>query len=505
MTNPRCYRVILIAVASLLFWSSPGRSLELVADGQWQVDVVVDVATAQGKNEAVIRDAGDWLVESLQRASGASAADLRAEAQGPAVILGLASAYEDVAKAAGLNTDHPDAFAIITESDRVYVLGNSAYAVSHGVATLLHDLGFRWYGASAKWWVTPKATSISVDLNTVESPAMRGRKIWYAYGVGGDATLGANYQRWAIANRLMQAAPLHTGHSYGHIIGRNTEAFEAHPEYFALLENGERDTKRGFNARKFCVSNPGLIELVVADRIKLLESRRATNPYEFMVSVDPSDGQGTCHCENCVALGTTTDRVFHLANHVARGLRAKYPDAWVGLYAYSSHRLPPTIEVEPNVYVQVAMGFNRTQYSLPELVTAWSQKVSSLGLREYYGVEAWDWGLPGRMRGGQVDYHRKWIPYFANRNVNAVNAETNANWGGQTLGLYVAAQLMWDPSADVDAMVDEYFEKMFGNAASAMRKLQAQFDATPQIKPFALKPVFAQLNDAYELADDDVV
>ena len=54
----------------------------------------------------------------------------------------------------------------------------------------------------------------------------------------------------------------------------------------------------------------------------------------------------------------------------ARTLRAAQPNAWVGLYAYSSHRLPPTIDVEPNVYVQVAMGFNRTEYTLPELVLA---------------------------------------------------------------------------------------------------------------------------------------
>jgi len=58
--------------------------------------------------------------------------------------------------------------------------------------------------------------------------------------------------------------------------------------------------------------------------------------------------------------------------------------------------------------VQVALGFNRTQYSLPELVDLWSRKVKAIGLREYYGVEAWDWGLPGRARGGRVNYHRKW-------------------------------------------------------------------------------------------------
>jgi hypothetical protein len=173
------------------------------------------------------------------------------------------------------------------------------------------------------------------------------------------------------------------------------------------------------------------------------------------------------------------------------------------LYAYSSHRLPPTIDLEPNIYVQVAMGFNRTEYTLPELVELWSKKVGAIGLREYYGVEAWDWGLPGRMRGSQVDYHRKWIPHYVKRKMNAINAETNANWGGQMLGLYVAAELMWNADADVDALVAGYFKDCYGPAAKPMRDLQAKFDAAAPLRPATLKPMFDDVARAMELADSD--
>ena len=86
--------------------------------------------------------------------------------------------------------------------------------------------------------------------------------------------LKAGYERWRVANRLVQAAPFQNGHSYGNIIGRNAEAFAAHPEYYALLENGERDSQRAVAARKLCYSNPGLIELVANDRLRLLEESR---------------------------------------------------------------------------------------------------------------------------------------------------------------------------------------------------------------------------------------
>ncbi|MEM7012168.1 MAG: DUF4838 domain-containing protein, partial [Verrucomicrobiota bacterium] len=307
------------------------------------------------------------------------------------------------------------------------------------------------------------------------------------------------------ANRLTLRGLTRTGHSYGNIIGRNQEAFANNPDLSAMLEDGTRDQTSVPNARKFCVSNPDLIDLVAKDRQQLLEESRRANPAAFMVSVDPSDGQGTCHCEDCKAIGTTTDRVMHLANETAKRLRADDPTAWVGLYAYSSHRLPPTIDIEPNVYVQVALGFNRTQYSLPELVDRWSQKVSAIGLREYYGVEAWDWGLPGRARGARVEYHRKWIPFYAARNLNGVNAETNANWGAQALGLYVASQMLWDPQIEVDPLVDEFLSGLFGNAAETMRGFYEKMEAAPSLRPALLIPLFEDIEKAWSQTSDPAI
>ena len=479
----------------------------LLRDSQPAAAIVVDTRGATGEGPAILADAGNWLAESLEAASGAKFQLREAAGDGPALVIARADAWPEVAAQAGFKPEGYSAYAIVTRPNRVYVLGASEAAARHRVASLLRRWGFRWFAPSPKWRITPELSHLAVDVNAIETPTLIDRRIWYAYGMSGDDLKPQmeNYTRWAVANRLSLKSPISTGHSYGNIIQRNTEAFAKNPELSALLADGRRDTERHYNARKFCFSNPDLIKLVIEDRRRLLASQRKANPAAFMVSVDPSDGEGTCHCQHCQALGTTTDRVFHLANAVARGLRAEDPTAWVGLYAYSSHRLPPKIEVEPNVYVQVAMGFNRTQFSLPELVDRWSQKVGAIGLREYYGVEAWDWGLPGRARGGRVGYHRKWIPFYAERKLNAVNAETNANWGAQTLGLYVAAQLMWDPKADVDAVVDEFLELAFGEAAAAMRGFYAKMEAAPPLQPSTLLPLFADLQTAWQATDDEAV
>jgi len=499
----------LIFVAASHCRTGSADEFSVVRGGAPQAVIRVDVRNATTAGRETLLDNARRLSEAVRQASGA---ELRidegdAGADVAAVVLARVDAQPDVAREAGFRSTAFDAYAVVARPGRLYLLGRSEAAVGHAVADVLRGWGFRYYAPSPRWHIVPRQADLVVSGVRLDEPALLTRKIWYAYGHGGEGLkrLMDDHRSWSIANRLSDVNLTQTGHSYGNIILRNQKEFAEHPEYYALLPDGKRDAERAAVARKFCTSNPGLLELVAADRLRLLEEQKRANPAAYMVSVDPSDGEGACGCPDCAKLGTTTDRVLHLANYVARKLREKHPEAWVGLYAYSSHRLPPTIAVEPNVYVQVAMGFNRTQYTLAELVELWSKKVGAVGLREYYGVEAWDWGLPGRMRGSRVDYHRRWIPYFAERNVNAVNAETNSNWGGQTLGHYVAAQLMWNPKADVDGMVDEFFRLSFGEAAPTMRRLYGRFDAAPPLRSATLSPMFDDLEAAWSQTSDEAV
>lgn len=491
----------LVMLKSATAWAEPFMLLD---QGQPQAAIHVDVTGAEGKNGEVLLKAGQWLAACLDQGGGKPWTTIETLGDQPTIVIARADQYPQIAASARLDAAHLDAFCMASRSNRLYLLGTTEVAAHHAVATLLHDLGFRFYNPSSRWWITPKLGDVKLDVARAERPAMLGRSMWYAYGnVPDDLRIG--YEQWRDANRLMLAAPFQNGHSYGNIILRNKATFDAHPEYYALGPDGKRDADRSVAARKFCVSHPDLVKLVVADRVALLRESRQANPYAFMVSIDPSDGQGTCHCESCQALGSDTDRVIHLANAVARELSKETPPAWVGLYAYSSHRLPPTIAVEPNVYVQVAMGFNRTEFTLDQLIEQWAQKVTSVGLREYYSVQEWDWGLPGKMRGANVSYHERWIPFYAQRNVNAINSQINANWGGQTLGLYVASQMMWNPSVDVQAIIDEYVSLCFGSSAEPMRRLYGRFDAAGQLSAFELAPMFDDLHEAYAGTQDPSV
>ncbi len=474
-------------------------SAVVIAEGKMpKASVVVDAGPLTPAQQVALTETQQWLIDAIEKASGARLPVVAKVPDGPAIILTTAIAQPDTAKRLRLQTDNSDAYAIETTPNRVTLIGSNVYALRHAVAHLLRDLGFRYYAPSPKWHIIPTLETVRIETNANEVPALVSRSIWYAYGQP-DKLLAQNYRLWAAAQRLSLESLVNTGHSYGNIILRNAAEFEKHTEYYAQLENGERDSQRAVAARKFCVSNPGLMELVARDRVRLLEENRKANPLAYMVSVDPSDGQGTCHCEKCKALGTTTDRAVHLANHVAREIRKAHPHAWVGLYAYSSHRLPPTAALEPNVFVQVALGFNQTEFTLPELVEGWSKKVSRIGLREYYGVEAWDWGLPGQMRGAKPAYHAEWIPFYAARKAASISAETNANWAGQMLGLDIAAELMWNPKADANAIRERYLIDCFGPAAVVMREFQKKVESFGPLQTASLSPLFADLERAVAL------
>jgi hypothetical protein len=445
-----------------------------------------------------------FLGDTVSRMAGRTVSVIRADAPAAGIHL-VVNAPAGTPSADLVFSGRLEAYVIEATGATLRISGPTSAAVQNGVMGFLHRQGCRWLVPSPKWWIIPKGGRIVFEGREEGAPSFANRRIWYAYGTGDD-TLTGYYKTWSDANRLGGAALFQTGHSYGNIVDRNKAAFAAHPEYYALrqapsnapavdpVEDALAEKKEAGpvpaaamlvnrDTLKFCLSNPGLRALCLADRIALLKTQRAANPLAFMVSMDPSDGPGTCACAECKKLGSTTDRVVSLANFVAAGLREAVPGGWVGMYAYALHREPPTIAMESNIHVQVAMAFNRTAYSYDDLIRLWGEKAGSLGIREYYGVEAWDFGLPGRIRGANPDYHQKRIPQYRAARAVSVNAESNDNWGGQGPGFYVAARLLWNADDDVAAARADFLRAAFGPAAAPMGELYAAFASDTNVSP----------------------
>ncbi|MFW6169368.1 MAG: DUF4838 domain-containing protein [Planctomycetota bacterium] len=415
------------------------------------------------------------------------------------LAVGAYGDFPDLVPDVKFQTEDPfrqDDYVLRTHAEGVYLIGTSDAAVHLAVWDFLHRLGYRLYFLTDTWEVVPDRPSLSAALDAVERPdyvtrrAPRGapwsdRELW---------------NRWRQRNRVNSSFSLSTGHAYGGIVKANKEAFDAHPEYFALVD-GER--RKGGNA-KFCVSNPGLRQLVVDHGV----GRMKANPGRDSISMDPSDGGGWCECEDCLAMGSVSDRALTLANEVAEainelGLGPKY----VGMYGYNQHSPPPNIQVHANVVISVATAFIRGGHTVEELVEGWRTQGATLGIRDYHDVFPWSHDGPRDARGGNVEYLTRTIPYFHEQGARFMNSENADSWGANGLGYWLTPRLLWDVDnvERVDMLIEDFLDNAFGSAKEPMREFHQLLNRDPdsvRSNEDVVARMYRRLDDARKLTSD---
>lgn len=93
----------------------------------------------------------------------------------------------------------------------------------------------------------------------------------------------------------------HAGESFN---VANKAVLLEHPEYLAEINGKIQPFAPG---TKPCYLNPGLIELYTKDRLRKLKNQIDTDPeglHSFVISVEPSDGDGHCECSECLKIGS---------------------------------------------------------------------------------------------------------------------------------------------------------------------------------------------------------
>lgn len=367
--------------------------------------------------------------------------------------------------------DGKEAFAIRTESQRVLLIGATDLGASHAAYRFLENLGCRWFFPAKEWEVVPQQSTLRVAMEETDRPVMLARRIWYGYGIftqtdnphRPDARAKADFEDWSRRNRMASSIQINAGHAWHNIVRQNKAEFDAHPEYYALV-NGKRTS--GANA-KLELGNPAVRALFVKYALDFFKKY----PDRDMVSLDPTDGGGFSESADSKAYGATiSDQVFGVANEVARALQKEYPGKMVGLLAYNFHTDPPSFDLESNVYVQRATSFVRSQYSSQERMELWARRAKWLGFYDYYSVWYWDFDMLPGGNANNIEYLRTRIPLYVKYGATSLDAESGNNWGVHGRGYYIANKLMWNPNADVDALLSDFYQKAFGPAAPAMKR-----------------------------------
>lgn len=386
-----------------------------------------------------------------------------------------------------------DDYAFCARPNALAIVGGSPRGTLNGVYGLLGDrLGCRWYTATVSR--IPKAKQFTAPEFQVERPAFQDQRAFYAFEAMAD-------QDWAARNRCnldwAKLDDVHGGpsvwygphyHTYDYWINPN-DYFEAHPEYWGLI-GGQRN-----RSAQLCHANPDVAELFASKILKASEE----HPEARIFTVCPMDHHLICECDTCKAIdareGGTGGTVMWFTNEVARRVAEKNPKLLIHNAAYSYYIDPPkTSKMQPNVIIMLCVpslwyGCGSHAVEKCELLPKYVQQVKVWGEK---ADRLWIWYYATRFVHYFAPMPNLWsIPvnyrFYRDHHVTGLMMQSSyESPGGELAELrgWLCAQLLWDPNRDVDVLIRDYLDGVYGPAAPPLLKylqlLQARAD-DPQV------------------------
>ncbi|MBX7210251.1 MAG: DUF4838 domain-containing protein [Verrucomicrobiaceae bacterium] len=467
----------------------------LVEDGKARATIMVPSQASPTVNRAAAE-----LQDYLKKMSGARLPVVNDEraVEGTRIDVGLTQfTREQLPKDF---TSETERVWIGTHERGLAVCGGGDRGTLFAVYRLLETLGCRWLTPEPENEIIPRRASIAVDALHIDT---RPAYTWRVFAPGSERwglKLGLNGFYYADTARtnggcLFWPRQVRGVHAYHQIMPAKTY-FAPHPEWNPLL-GGKRVPTELFC--QLCVTAPGLADEFAANVIQALDADAQTP----VISISPNDGNRWCECETCLALdhklcgGRTTrqgldhdlpfvgDRVFWFANEVARRVAKKHPDKKLLILAYVNYAEPPdTIRPEPNVLPflchyapadysrAIADPSSAANRDFDSLLKRWLAISPDIMFYSYVSKSMW-WRLPRPV----LHTFSADLKYLHQLGVRRYYCQSDLkDWALDGPLYYVLAKLMWDPSANPDAIAREWIEGMFGPCAPAMTEFYAEVE-----------------------------
>ena len=279
---------------------------------------------------------------------------------------------------------------------------------------------------------------------------------------------------------------------------------DSHPEYFALLKDGSRADhviNSSCDVGHLCF-NSGVKDVIVEDCLAFLrgesaESRGIKSIYlpgkyswnhgatKSNLDLMPQDGWQDCHCPKCAAArrpegekARSTELVWGFAADVARRLKEHGYEPVITMMSYSAYADIPRIDLPTNILPMVALTgpWANSQPGKIEADVAylrrWREKLK--------GGRAWIWTYPNKdaCNGLNLPGIPSFAPHAWGEYYKAVAPEIMGiftesegdKFLNNALGYYIVQRICWNRRTDVEAVIDEFYDLMFGAAAAPVRR-----------------------------------
>ena len=328
----------------------------------------------------------------------------------------------------------------------------------------------------ARWWTPwaadmPHRPTLSLpDLNIQEQPAFEYREPFWYSAFDGDWAARHFYNGEhahltpALGGQLTYKGFVHTFFP----LVPPAKYFQAHPEWYSLI-NG----KRTANGAQLCLTNPQLRDFVVEQVRQLLKE----SPDANIISISQNDQFGPCECDNCKAIdtaeGSHAGTIISFVNYIAGKLQPEFPNVAFDTLAYQYTRhAPKTIKPLPNVIVRlcsIECNFaapldDPSNKSFASDIEDWSKICNRLYIWDYV-----------TNFGHYVQPHPNWfvlgpnLRFFHDHHVRGVFEEGAYQSNGsemEEMRAWVLAQLLWNPKADDNALINEFLNGYYGPHAA---------------------------------------
>jgi len=442
--------------------------LVIVADGTTKAVIVVTPNLDQKSWE--YRAATD-LAKYIEMMTGAKPAivETTPDAATPALLVGSSAltAEPDLTKAlAAVAKRNPtlraDAIVLRRDGNRVYLAGANDDCHYYAVAEMLRQWGCRWFMANDFGECIPTYPRLEIgNLNYAYAPPFEVRyEAGYAWL--GDTTGKVEFDHRNMLNTL--SVPV--GHSLGAYIKDLVPAggsifnvpIAEEKTIQTVASNAEKDFAAG---KDFSL---GMNDGSYASDSKLDKDLSADLQDKYF------RGQ------------MLTDNFMTLYNGVARNLLDKYPNSpsRIGFFAYCNITIPPQqdvkmekplvaylapIDIDPNHGMDDVVSPPKQEYK--EIMKRWAKVMDGRVVIYDYdqGMLVWrDLPDPSHQAFCQD------VKHYRDAGILGLHTESRGAYATVFLNLYMRAQLMWNPDADVDALLADFYPKFYGPAAAPMAK-----------------------------------
>jgi hypothetical protein len=394
----------------------------------------------------------------------------------------------------------PEELRIVITANNIAILGGRPRGTLYGVYTFVEDyLGIRFLTADVTHTPLVAAGQQLPASDRSYAPPFAYRN--YAKNeVSKDPAFAARRRQNTASQYAPQSQRLGAhlgGEARGGVFLHNNFLFQLsfrdHPECYALID-GQRSRLQP------CLTHPLVARTVAAQLLQNIDgfAQGTTIP------LAQNDNGGVCTCTRCIAVQREGDApedipvvekplgvdpkkirngppaavILDFVNRVAADLARQRPDLWVGTEAYSYSMMPPRkTKALPNVKVQVATYHCSILYGLND-----SRSPDNVEFGKYLAGwrKACDHLLIWHYDMNPREY---WLP-FPNLRAQSANFKTFVRNNGRgifmqgcaentelsDLRAYVMTSLIWDPSRDINSLIDEFLALYYQQAAPPIRK-----------------------------------